>query len=294
MIARSHWQLPGQVHKMARKSDLEQRESECASVEDYLRLVDEAVAEPADPDYARDLLTQAEMQCQFPADYVATAQGHPQGLGDSAYAREWLDQAEEACFEGGEFAAVDRNLHAREWLLRLYSECAGRCEYYSCLQSVAADAAHALSDAELGREIASKIYREHAERLDGEFSATVILAAAVWADLGDVEWTTRLLEKAKTLVQEPLDAATLMQIMERLRRYALPTDQLRSFYGDAGARLTGSRNRLTWAEGIIDFFGDRAWAGEAYDQLQDEFVGDRDRVLFQYSRQHRLNCALTA
>lgn len=253
---------------MARKSDLEQRESECASVEDYLRLVDEAVAEPADPDYARDLLTRAEMQCQFPADYVATAQGHPQGLGDSAY--------------------------AREWLLRLYSECAGRCEYYSCLQSVAADAAHALSDAELGREIASRIYREHAERLDGEFSATVILAAAVWADLGDVEWTTRLLEKAKTLVQEPLDAATLMQIMERLRRYALPTDQLRSFYGDAGARLTGSRNRLTWAEGIIDFFGDRAWAGEAYDQLQDEFVGDRDRVLFQYSRQHRLNCALTA
>lgn len=214
------------------KSDLEEHESECSSVEDFLRLVGEAVAETADPDCARHLVPQAEMQRQFPADYVATAQGCVQGLGDPAYARELLKLAEEACFEGSEYAAGG---HAFAILL---------------------------DDKGKGRGLLQQAMDETSDT-----GAMLQMAAMVGA----------------------MDAELAKTLTDKVEASCKRREDLSTVGAEAGRACSGSGQ-----EGIIEFFGDRGWAREAHDRLQDEFVSDRDRALFRYSRKHRLNRALTA
>lgn len=230
MIARSHWQQSEQVHKMAMKSGPEERDSECASVKDLLRLVDEAVTEPANPDCAGHLLTQAEMQRQFPADYVATAQGCVPGLGDPAYARELLNQAKKACFEGSEYAAAG---HAF---------------------------ANLLDDRGKGRELLQ-------QATDKTSDTGAMLQMAAMAGATDVVLAKTLTDKMEASCKRLKDLPTVGT--------------------DAGRACSGRD-----PEGISDVSGDRGWAREANDQLQDEFVSDR--ALFRYSRQYRLNRMLTA
>ena len=61
--------------------------------------------DPADHDYARELLGKADMQSHLPLDYVKTAELYIDGLGDKHYAKDLLEQAEELCFEVAECAA---------------------------------------------------------------------------------------------------------------------------------------------------------------------------------------------
>ena len=49
---------------MASRESLEARAAQCSGVDDLAALAREALADPADPDYARELLNQAEMQCR--------------------------------------------------------------------------------------------------------------------------------------------------------------------------------------------------------------------------------------
>ena len=99
-------------HKsMAMKADLEGREADCGSLQDYTDLAREALQDPKDPEYAKHLLAQAEMQCQFPADYVAVAEVAI-AAGDKEMAENLYQQAEEFCMEGKEFAELANSLAA--------------------------------------------------------------------------------------------------------------------------------------------------------------------------------------
>ena len=55
------------------KADLEAREAECSSVDDYVALASVALADLSDAEYAKHLLQQAEAQCQMPLDYLKPA-----------------------------------------------------------------------------------------------------------------------------------------------------------------------------------------------------------------------------
>ena len=94
---------------MATKDSLEPREADCKSAADYLALAAEALAEPADSEYAKDLLEKAELECQFPSEYVAVAEAAA-GAELADYAKEIYEQAEEACFEAGEFAELGHSI----------------------------------------------------------------------------------------------------------------------------------------------------------------------------------------
>ena len=91
---------------MARRSDLQTLESECTSVDEWLNLAKQALADPEDTEYAQELAGKAEMDCQEPAEYVSLATFMASQLNDTQYAEELLEQAEDACFEAMEFAAV--------------------------------------------------------------------------------------------------------------------------------------------------------------------------------------------
>ncbi len=91
---------------MAHKSEIESLESQCDSVKDWVDLARKALAEPADPDYARELAGKAELECQDPGEYVQLAELFIKDLDDRDYAADLLEQAEDACFEAMEFAEV--------------------------------------------------------------------------------------------------------------------------------------------------------------------------------------------
>ena len=66
---------------MATRADLEAREAEYTTVEDYTKLALEALSDPADQEYAEELLSSAEDECQMPVDYCRVAEVYAKGLG---------------------------------------------------------------------------------------------------------------------------------------------------------------------------------------------------------------------
>lgn len=91
---------------MALKADLEAAAAKASTVEDIVKVVMEACKEPADKDYALELLKQAEGDCSFPMDYIRVAEGYAQGLGDKVHAKELYEEAESECFEAVEYAEL--------------------------------------------------------------------------------------------------------------------------------------------------------------------------------------------
>jgi hypothetical protein len=73
---------------MASRADLEARESDCKSVDDFVALAQQALSDPIDKEYAKTLLEKAEMQCQMPLDYIKAADVVAAELGDQTYAKD--------------------------------------------------------------------------------------------------------------------------------------------------------------------------------------------------------------
>ncbi len=116
---------------MTERAQLEERESNCATVADFAALITDALEDPADKEYAEELagraeglcvevedtvayagilkaldkdasdirsaLEEAEMDCQFTKQFVALARGFRDYCGDEDRMRELMDQAEEFC-----------------------------------------------------------------------------------------------------------------------------------------------------------------------------------------------------
>ena len=99
---------------IASRADLESRESDCKSVDDFVALAQQALADPIDKEYAKALLEKAEMQCQMPLDYIKTAYVVAAKLGDQAYAKDLYEQAEDMLFELSEFTAFARKFSKRQ------------------------------------------------------------------------------------------------------------------------------------------------------------------------------------
>ena len=91
---------------MTAKAELQTLESQCTTVSDWLEIAERALADPADSEYARELVSKAELDCQEPKEYIQLAEFYMSSLNDSNYAEELLEQGEDACFKSMEFAEV--------------------------------------------------------------------------------------------------------------------------------------------------------------------------------------------
>ncbi len=91
---------------MALKADLEAAAAKASTVEEIVKVAMEACKEPADKEYALELLKQAEGDCSFPMDYIKVAEGFAIGLGDKSHAKELYEEAESECFEAIEYAEL--------------------------------------------------------------------------------------------------------------------------------------------------------------------------------------------
>jgi CRISPR/Cas system CMR subunit Cmr4 (Cas7 group RAMP superfamily) len=86
---------------MATRDTLSPKESECSSGADYAALAMEALQEPADAAYAKELVDRIADDCQFTKDLAAVAIVYKQ-LGEQARAEELLQTAEDYCMSGEE------------------------------------------------------------------------------------------------------------------------------------------------------------------------------------------------
>lgn len=94
---------------MALRDNLKEEEKQCVEVNDYVELAKKALTEPADQEYAIELLEQAEDECRFPNDYVSVAEVYCQ-IGNKEKAKELYETAEENAFEPIEFASIAHSI----------------------------------------------------------------------------------------------------------------------------------------------------------------------------------------
>src|SRR5512139_2218685 len=86
---------------MATRDTLTPKEAQCSGGADYAALALEALQEPADAAYAKELMDRVAGDCQFTKDLAAVAIVYKQ-LGDQDRAEELLQTAEDYCMSGEE------------------------------------------------------------------------------------------------------------------------------------------------------------------------------------------------
>ena len=247
---------------MATKADLEAREAECSSVEDYVKLAREALADPADPEYAKELLQKAEAECQMPMDYMTVGDVAVE-MGDTDYARELYEQAEDMLFDAQEYMAFAKSMgklgdqdKAREYLEKAAAEVTQPEDLLTLAQIASED----LKDEELARSLVAKV-EEKAKSLE-DFAE---LARKV-REAGDEATARMLLDKAGRFVDG------IPQTIEYARLYIElfdDRDKAREILEEAEADCQFTKQFVELASGFKGLLGDEAKVDELMEQAAE-------------------------
>jgi len=290
---------------VAQKAELEARESECGNAADFAALAHEALADPADADYAKHLVQQGEMQCQFPVDYLKIAEV-ALVLGETEQADELFQQAEDFCMEGSEFAQVAASLathtEQKDRAAELLEKAVGQANKPEEFITYAKIAADALKDNALASKLMDKV-KEKCPDMDA-FKA---LAKKISTENGDLDTAREVYKNASSLVDGPEDvSAYAAGMIELFDDCDWAGETLAAAEGDcmfpsqfvslasgyktlldnnekAGELLeqgkqfamSGEEN-LDLANGYCDLLGDKQTAQELYQQALNDFVNKDD------------------
>ncbi|MHB1176371.1 MAG: hypothetical protein ACYCZJ_14720 [Sulfuriferula sp.] len=293
-LERGKQKLEKRIANQARYVEFQTLENALSSVKATLHLAERVAVELADPFYAAKLLDRAEkMLAEEPFQFSRT-----QPL----------------------IVAVDKHTDDTAWLTRLLDESAAKTTDFIWFKEVAHTAAHLSHHPELGLEKARAYLKDWEARLKA-CNASVYdftkLAQAVIADLGDTVWGTALLNDARAsakdhyalahighltaLVGDAAGAEALylqaaakcitgdaaLQLVDRLKSYELSEAQLRKIYEACGQAQVTPADKLRWVEGITECFRDKAWAAQAYSEIDGQFTG-ADKIRFHQSRMSRV------
>ncbi|HNQ05000.1 MAG TPA: hypothetical protein PKH69_10350 [Thiobacillaceae bacterium] len=265
-----------------------------------------------------------EPKCSTVKQIIALADRILAELDDKAYAGKMLGVAEaqlrEDGFHFGRFKplilAVDR-LGDATWLERLLDEGVASCAHdFVWFREIVLTCARELGNADFGRARA-KTYMHGRTLADSAYDYTKMAELAVEA-LGDADLAARLLGDAATRAHDHLarahvgklyrdigddtSAASLfgkavdacasgdacVQLATRLKAYELTATDITPLMDSCGARLTSTRDKLRWAEGVADLLRDGAWAQKAYDGIAASFTATAEQKRFARSRQMRM------
>ncbi|MDH3638522.1 MAG: hypothetical protein OES09_08650, partial [Gammaproteobacteria bacterium] len=273
------------------------------------------------------VIQKRESGCTSSRQLIGLAEEVNRELDDKFYARKLLMAAADALAnETFDFSklrlliiAVDATLGDSNWLSELYDKAASHCSDFACVAQVARSAVSDVSDTALGESLCRKILRQYESSCSNwTFYQAAKFAGAIDRNTGDQEWARKLLNRAETLGGDHLDLAYLGNLAQRLgdqqraqslfdraaghcqrasdaaqlgfrlQRYGLPADKIRNLYLSTKDRMATGLEKLHWAEGILDVFGDETWARDVYEGLSAEFTDPRERTVYLASRQHRL------
>jgi tetratricopeptide (TPR) repeat protein len=292
---------------MATKKDLESRAADCKSVDDFVTLAQEALADPANKAYAKTLLQKAELNCQMPLDYIRTAEIAAGSLEDMDYAGELYDQAEDMLFEVAEFTAfahgmavyMDKKDKALEYLQKAAEKASQLKEFLM----IANQAKQDLDDEELAKSLLAKVeekakglddYRDLAQsileagdsesargffkkaaRFCDDIPATINYAREIINLFDDKDWAQRTLDEAET------DCQFTKQFVELAHGYKdlfEDGEKVNELMDQAAEFCMTGEEQIDLAEGYWSLLGDKDKAAESYQKALSE-ITDKQALL---------------
>ncbi|MFN3544255.1 MAG: hypothetical protein ACK4UX_05320 [Thiobacillus sp.] len=285
---------------MATRDTLAPKEAQCASGADYAALALEALQDPADAAYARELMDRVADDCQFTKDIAACAIVY-KALGEQGRAEELLQTAEDYCMTGEEQIALAEAkfkvlgdkaaaVGAYEKALKETSNLDPLIDLAKNVMNVIADNAFAKkvlekAEAKVSRAVEySKLAAASAQHLlDKEYAAAIFhkaaeklssvpdllsLAAEVTKTLGDPE-------KAKALYHRALEGATDFTAAKTLIESAKQAGDaafLQTALKKAGDLASSTGEYIELAEGLAGA-GDKPGASALLDRAEDAVAG---------------------
>lgn len=219
---------------MATKEEIEQKEKQCKSVDDYINLAKEALQEEGNLDIVQRLLKSAENICSLPIEYIRIAEVYALGLNDTDYASDLFDEAEDNCFEPIEYAELGHSIaiclkdidRAKENLLsaakdakkpneiltiakyvksginddalakELINKVASQCKTVSDFTKISQDIIKETGD----KETAKIVYKQGENKIDG-VEEVYNYCLGIFELFEDIKWIEQLLEDIETEAQ---------------------------------------------------------------------------------------------
>jgi hypothetical protein len=285
---------------MATRDTLTPKEAQCSGGADYAALALEALQEPADAAYAKELMDRVADDCQFTKDLAACAIVY-KALGEQDRAEELLQTAEDYCMSGEEQIALAEAkfkvlgdkaaaVGAYEKALKEIGNLDPLIDLAKNVMSVIADGAFAKkvlekAEAKISRAVEySKLAAASAEHLlDKEYAAEIFHKAGeklssvpdLLALAGEVTKTLGDPQKAKALYERALHGATDFTAAKTLiesAKQAGDTAFMQSALKKAGELATATGEHIELAEGLASV-GDKPGAAALLDKAEEAVAG---------------------
>ena len=285
---------------MATRDTLSSQEAQCSSGADYAALAMQALQEPADAAYAKELMDRVADDCQFTRDLAACAIVY-KALGEQGRAEELLQTAEDYCMSGEEQVALAEAkfkvlgdkaaaIGAYEKALKETGNLDPLIDLAKNVMSVIADGAFAKkvlekAEAKISRAVEyGKLAAAAAENvLDKDYAAAIFgkaadkfssvpdllaLAGEVTKTLGDPARAKALYERALAGATDFTAAKTLIESAKQAGDAAFTQAALKK----AGELASATGEYIELAEGLAGV-GDKSGAGALLDKAEDAVAG---------------------
>ncbi len=215
---------------MATRDTLAPEEAKCSSGADYAALAMQALQEPADAAYAKELMDRVADDCQFTKDLAACAIVY-KALGEQDRAEELLQTAEDYCMTGEEQISL-------------------------------AEAKFKV----LGDKAAAIGAYEKALKETGNLDPLIDLAKNVMSVIADGTFARKVLEKAEAKVSRAVEYGKLAAAAAE---HVLDKDYAATIFNKAAEKLSSVPDLLSLASEVTRTLGDPAKAKALYERALD-------------------------
>ena len=285
---------------MATRDTLTPKEAQCSGGADYAALALEALQEPADAAYAKELLDRVADDCQFTKDLAACAIAY-KALGEQGRAEELLQTAEDYCMSSEEQVSLAeakfKVLGDKAAAVGAYEKALKETNNLDPLIDLAKDVMRVIADNAFAKKVLekaeakitraveySKLAAASAEHLlDKDYAAAIFSKAAdklssvpdLLALAGEVTKTLGDPQKAKALYQRALEGATDFAATRTLiesAKQAGDTAFTQAALKKAGDLASATGEYIELAEGLASV-GDKPGATALLDKAEDAVAG---------------------
>lgn len=212
---------------MATRDTLTPKEAACSGGADYAALAMEALQEPADAAYAKELMDRVADDCQFTKDLAACAIVY-KALGEQGRAEELLQTAEDYCMSGEEQISL-------------------------------AEAKFKV----LGDKAAAVGAYEKALKETSNLDPLIDLAKNVMSVIADSDFAKKVLEKAEAKISRAVEFSKLAAASAE---HLLNKDYAAAIFNKAAEKLTTVPDLLSLASEVTKTLGDPARAKALYER----------------------------
>lgn len=216
---------------MATKAELESRLSQCKTAVDFASIAIEASKEPADIDFAKEMIAKAEGMCMLPFDFIKLAEAYVYCLDDKDKANELYEEAGENCFEAIESAELGHSIFV------IFNDKERAAEHLTTAAKEAKKASELLT-----------------------------ISSYVLSDLGDEALANDLIAKVEADLKTYDDFVKTTDLLISQGN----TDAAKTLFAKAGKKVDGVANNVKYAGDVREKFNDKDRALDILNSVVDD------------------------